>query len=616
MRAMGESAALVLGAGCSISSGVPLWEDFANSVLVELGDDDSEDVDVSAVERLEQYLIEHRTSRSLVVGLIDKALAQAQASRGYRYLAWLVSEGYFSTIVTTNWDWLIEDALHRVMKSHQVLVLTRDSAPDDYLIRQIKTAGSRVVVLKLHGDPKAELRTGEGSSVRSLDRKLLDALAPRLSRLQVVGTSGSDLDVLQLMFERLEDADVLVVSRDPKTVTEPLRSIATSFLGGEQKLSALRYRPVKRGDADVPQPDERINFGDFDHYFCQLALAIERKVLKKQATRLGEIEQSLLRKEESGLSYINYSQMTRMAKSLVGQVTKHASPEVVFFINDPSAPGGMELKKRIESDLLEKGIEVGVINIEGERSNRSFRRQFRSLERPDGIDPVDIRLIHVLDSITFSGNTMQIAREKVREWYPNADVRLGALVVSQLVLDREAEAGVAEPDRIYYENVTDRFEIFFPWGITQTTADFDRRFASLGEDRLVHIARRPWGAIEILADEELCSVRLLTIEANRRLSFQRHLCREELFVALDDNIGLDICGSDLRADADLFDPAVKSMVLEKGDYILVARGIWHRTKASMERVRLLEVGFGVYDQQYDIERLFDDFDRTNADGAE
>ena len=36
----------------------------------------------------------------------------------------------------------------------------------------------------------------------------------------------------------------------------------------------------------------------------------------------------------------------------------------------------------------------------------------------------------------------------------------------------------------------------------------------------------------------------------------------------------------------------------------------------MDRVRLLEVGFGVYDQQYDIERLADDFDRVGADGTE
>jgi ribosomal protein L16 Arg81 hydroxylase len=100
------------------------------------------------------------------------------------------------------------------------------------------------------------------------------------------------------------------------------------------------------------------------------------------------------------------------------------------------------------------------------------------------------------------------------------------------------------------------------------------------------------------------------------LSFQRHLCRDELFVALDDNIGLDLSVADLTAGDDAFHPSVKSMVLEKGDYVLIPRGVWHRTKASMDRVRLLEVGFGVYEQQYDIERLADDFDRVKDDGAQ
>jgi len=610
------STCLILGAGCSVASGIPLWDEFAATVLSELGIEDVDGTgEVDAVDRLEQYLAETPTNRGLVVSLIDQTLRQAHASRGYRYLARLIGQGFFSTVITTNWDWLLEDAIYRLMRADEVLVLTRDSAPDEFLARQIQGAGSRVVVLKLHGDPKAHVRTGEGTTTRFISDVLLDALRPRLGKLQLVGSSARDIDVLHLLFQRLQDADILAVSRQPAALAEPLKSLATAVLGGNYTLSALRYRPIKRGDVDEPQEDAKINIGEFDHYFCQLALSIERRLLKNSAIRLAQIEQSLLRKEESGLSYINYSQITRMAKAFIRQVTRWGTPDVVFFVNDPSAAGGMELKKRIEGDLEAQGIPVGVIQIEGERSNRTFRRQFRGADRPPvDVNDADVRLVHVLDSISFSGNTMTIAREKVRSWYPNAEVRLGALVVSQLVLDREE--GVPEEERIYYESVTDRFEIFFPWGVTQTTADFDRKFPSLDRDRLVHIARRPWGAIEILADEEQCSVRLLTIEANRRLSFQRHLCREELFVALDDNIGLDICSSELKPDADPYDPSVKSMVLEKGDYILISRGIWHRTKASMERVRLLEVGFGVYDQQYDIERLFDDFERTNADGAQ
>jgi mannose-6-phosphate isomerase-like protein (cupin superfamily) len=616
-RSQKRGMALVLGAGCSRSSNVPLWEEFAQSVCDQLGVPDKPR-GKSAIERLERYVVASPMNQDLVTGCVDKTIAAARASVGYKYIARLVEQGFYATIVTTNWDWLLEDALYRVMRANRLLVLTRDGASDEELARQIQAAGNRTVVVKLHGDPKTRLRIGEGLSTRALSKPLLDALTPRLSKVHVVGYSGNDTDVLQLLYNGVANAEILVVARKTQAIQKQLRMLATGICGDEETLSALRYRPQVRGTVDAPQADERINVGDFDNFFCQMTLSIERRLVKEteRATRLRDVEAQLLKKEESGLSYINYNQITRMARAFVNEVTRERTPDIVFFVNDPSAPGGMELKKRIEADLVAAGVkEIGILLIHGETNNRSFKREFRGKRIPAGHGgkAAKVRVVHILDSITFSGNTLQIARKQVREWYPKAEVRLGALLVSQLLVDRQSARPTDE--HIYYESITDRFEIFFPWGVTQATADFDRKFSGVDGDRLVSIARRPWGAVEILADEEICSVRLLTIEANRRLSFQRHLCRDELFVALDDNIGIDVCGAELRTGVDPFDPAVKSMILEKGDYILVSRGIWHRTKASMDRVRLLEVGFGLYDQQYDIERLFDDFERVDADGA-
>jgi mannose-6-phosphate isomerase-like protein (cupin superfamily) len=610
----GTPACLVLGAGCSKSSGIPLWEEFAAQVLVNLEVDDPTGERIgTSVDRLQEHLKENPFARDLVVHEIDQRLREASPSRGYRYLAKLISEGYYKTVISTNWDSILEDCLYRYMRADDIVIVARDSAPDDYIAKAIENSGNRLVVVKLHGDPKGQVRTGEGNSTRSLSRELLEVLSSRLTKVHLVGTSGHDLDVLQLLFRRIEDADVLAVSPDPEQLSQTLQSVATSVIGGLTSVKNLN-----KGQSPTEEPP-KVNIGEFDHFFCQLTLSVERRRIRTpdRSSRLKHIEESLLRKEEVGLSYINSSQLTRMARAFVGQVTRLSSPDIVFFVNDPTAPGGMELKKRIEAELVQQNIIVGVLHIEGEKNNRSFRRSFRGPSDPDlellTGSGKDVTTVHILDSITFSGNTLKIAKEQVSSWYPSADVRLGALVVSQMLLERQADLPTEE--RIYYDSVTDRFEIFFPWGVTQTTADFDRKFPGVSEDRLVHIARRPWGAIEVLVDEEMCSVRLLTIEAGRRLSFQRHLCRDELFVALDDNIGLDVCAADLQDNAHTFDPAVKSMVLEKGDYILIPRGVWHRTKASMDRARLLEVAFGVYDQQYDIERLFDDFDRINSDGA-
>lgn len=604
---------LLLGAGASISSGVKSWDAFAADILEAL-DIDIDDEAGSNVEALEKHLTDTPTSRDLVSSAVEQVLSAAVPSRGYHFLAEIVRQGFYSTIITTNWDSLLETALSKVLRADEFVVLNRDHAPDHYLAQALQNAGDhRLVVLKLHGDPKSRLRMGEGLSTRSVPKALLDALGNRLRKVHVVGHSVSDKDVLQLLMMSISDSEITSVSPKQSDIDSQISGVADAFVFGDVSLNELRYGRRKRAAAETGSPT-KVNVGDFDHFFCQTALALERKLLSQQGERFKQVESALLKKEETGVRYINYSKITTLTRAFVNTILADGKPDIVFFVNDPSAPGGMEVKKRIEQALADEGIRVGVIRVEGATDNRSFQRQFRGPDSPD-VQESDgrVRSVHVVDSITFSGNTLRIARQQVQRWYPRAEVRIGALVVSQMLVDRAV--GDSNED-IFSAAVTDRFEIFFPWGVTQTTGSFNRRFMGLTGERLVHIARRPWGAIEVLVDEEPCSVRLLTIEANKRLSFQRHLCRDELFVALDDNIGLDFSVSDLSIGDDAFHPSVKSMVLEKGDYVLIPRGIWHRTKASMDRARLLEVGFGVYDQQYDIERLADDFDRIAADGAE
>lgn len=605
-RRAGTGTALYLGAGASLTSGVPLWEALASDILSRLAVDVDGDGLESAVETLEEHLTRNPGTSDLVTNIIDLELAQARPSSGYKYLARLAAAGFYKTIVTMNWDFLLEECLHQVMQPHQILVLSRDQHSDEYIAEALENQTDRLVVFRLHGDTRGRLRMGDNRNTREVPDEIRTALSRRLRRVHAVGYSGRDTDVLSTLFAALKGIDLLLVTPDLADVNTTLRDLSTSHVTGEHPVSPS----AKNGEVA-----DKVNLGEFDHFFCQLALEVERRLLKEadRRKRLNEIEKTLLRKEEAGLSYINASQLTQLVDRFAAEVMRLRTPEIVFFVNDPSAPGGMEVKKRIQEHLIDKGVEVAELLIQGEGDNRSFKRSFQG-ERLD--EDKKVKLVHVVDSITFSGNTLEIAREEVRTWYPNADVRIGALVVSQMLINKEDELGTPDTKRIYHEGVTDRFEIFFPWGVTQTTADFDRTFPGVDSDRVVNIVRRPWGAIEVLADQEQCSVRLLTIEAHRRLSFQRHLMRDELFVALDDNIGIDLCATELGPTATPFDPAVKSMVLEKGDYILIPRGVWHRTKASMDRARLLEVGFGLYDQRYDIERLFDDFDRTHSDGGQ
>jgi mannose-6-phosphate isomerase-like protein (cupin superfamily) len=500
-----------------------------------------------------------------------------------------MAEGYFDVVLTTNWDALLERALAELVQQEEYKVLIRGEIPDDLVADHLLSPIPRIKVVKLHGDIVSRILLMRDEETRSFSNKLAESLGRLLEGdVVVAGSSLQDMDLLEMLFTRAgKGGSLTFVSPRP-----PRPQSASELLIQRSAASA------------ITGPD-----GDFDRFLATLNLEIQRLAAPANLDTRLRVEDSILAKEERGRGYINYTTISELVELFSHKVLAH-KPDLLMFVNDPAAPGGMELKKRMLGHV--KGVPIDEMIIKGRGRSRSWKRRVLGARRPDD----EVRHVFILDAITFSGNTLRLAAKTARGWFPNAVVRIGVLVVSQHLLDTLSALAADDPvKRIVYQTVTDRFEIFFPWGVTQTTGDFQRRFMGVTEERIVQINRRPWGAIEILADEEVCSVRLLTIEADEKLSFQRHLCRDELFVALDDKIGLDVAAADLSAGTSEFDPQIKSLILEKGDYILVPRGIRHRTKASKERVRLLEVGFGVYDQVHDIERLVDTFDRLKANGS-
>jgi mannose-6-phosphate isomerase-like protein (cupin superfamily)/hypoxanthine phosphoribosyltransferase len=596
----GIGATVILGAGASVSSGVPSWADLAHGLCRELG---LEDMEANPIEGVMSYFGSETTGHLSRYHHLEPYLSGKKPSSGYMHLAHLAREGFVRVILTTNWDSLVEEALHRVLPAERIKTYVRGEVSDEVIARVLETNTRGPTVVKLHGDLAARLffmtpkETGEfhPNLVAALHR-LMDGL------VMMVGQSAQDIDLLGTLLTRrtpTNDGGTLYhVRHGPNPDIDRL-------------IEKSAARVIEGTRQHVLGPAAEVHIGDFDHFFTQVNLAVQLRQSTGQIRQRERVQTAILDKEKRGLGYINYTTITSLVAAFINQV-KNYNPNLIFFINDPSAPGGPEIKRRMVASL--EGREVGEILIQGEGSSRVYNRLVRS-DTPSGAT-VNPKRVLIIDSITFSGNTLKLARDKVREWYPNSQVRAGVLVISQQLTDLE-ESETPEHERILYEAVTDRYEIFFPWGVTQTTSRFKRHFVGVSQegDRTVAIDKRPWGAVEILANEEHASVRLLTIEAHNKLSFQRHLCRDELFVALDDNIGLDICAADLPRDVDQYDPRIASLVLEKGDYILIPRGVWHRTKASMDRVRLLEVAFGIYDQVYDIERRWDDFRRESMDGA-
>jgi mannose-6-phosphate isomerase-like protein (cupin superfamily) len=184
-----------------------------------------------------------------------------------------------------------------------------------------------------------------------------------------------------------------------------------------------------------------------------------------------------------------------------------------------------------------------------------------------------------------------------------AEIKMALLVVSKRLIEasKSGEMTFGQGDLIY-TRVTNRPEMFFPWGWIQATGNWERLFESIeGKEYAVRWIKKPWGNQEVFAENGRCSVKMHTVEAGESLSLHRHLYRDEFFVPLDENIGIQIGN--------------KKIVVERGDYILIPRGTWHRFYAYKERGRVLEVAFGWYDQARDIERREDEYGRKDKDGS-
>lgn len=108
---------------------------------------------------------------------------------------------------------------------------------------------------------------------------------------------------------------------------------------------------------------------------------------------------------------------------------------------------------------------------------------------------------------------------------------------------------------------------------------------------------RPWGSFERFTANEASTVKLLNIDADMRLSDQRHAHRDEYWVVLEGTGTVELDG-EVRP-------------IQKEDRIEIPRGMWHRVGAGAEALTILEIAVGDFDEN-DIERRNDDFGRADA----
>ncbi|MDR5866732.1 SIR2 family protein [Halomonas koreensis] len=214
---------VLLGAGCSVSSGIPSGGELIEGWKRELYSEFNGDLEGYSSEVATDYFSKNHSSwfnssneySSLFEKkydlpsqrrmFIEQLVADKIPSIGYAYLVNLVKNSYINTIFTTNFDDLVNEAFYHYSDKRPML------CAHDSSVSSLNKTSSRPKIVKLHGDYlfddiKSSLRETE-----SLEENIKDKFVELLKGqgLIVAGYSGSDRSIMDVVNHILRFDDFL-----------------------------------------------------------------------------------------------------------------------------------------------------------------------------------------------------------------------------------------------------------------------------------------------------------------------------------------------------------------------------------------------------------------------
>jgi mannose-6-phosphate isomerase len=111
---------------------------------------------------------------------------------------------------------------------------------------------------------------------------------------------------------------------------------------------------------------------------------------------------------------------------------------------------------------------------------------------------------------------------------------------------------------------------------------------------VIAVEKRPWGKFERYTLNEQCTVKLVYLDKDKRLSLQYHNNRSEFWKVINGPVKVQI-GDEAR-------------VLNTGESITIPKKTVHRLIGAGKDAIILEISMGEFDES-DIVRLEDDYKR-------
>ena len=111
----------------------------------------------------------------------------------------------------------------------------------------------------------------------------------------------------------------------------------------------------------------------------------------------------------------------------------------------------------------------------------------------------------------------------------------------------------------------------------------------------IYSERRPWGEFVKFHENKPCTVKLIYVNPNSRLSLQYHVNRAEFWQVVKGTAVVDLDG--------------ETYILDEGGSIEIPRKAKHRLGSLDSGCVVMEIAYGEFDED-DIVRLEDDYSRV------
>ena len=222
-----------LGAGASISSGIPtggdlIWEFKRTLYCSECGVSMEKYKDLTlpstrktlqdycdqrggcpkqyAPEEYSYYFEQCYSDPLARKRFIEGLVSDREPSIGYLCLAEAITKGKIKNIWTTNFDPLIENALHRLYPQSSILLCSEANRESIRMLNPLYP-----VIGKLHGDYRYDWLRNTETELQQLEEKLKEYAASQLidKQLVVIGYSGNDESIMSFLEDCVDNPLIL-----------------------------------------------------------------------------------------------------------------------------------------------------------------------------------------------------------------------------------------------------------------------------------------------------------------------------------------------------------------------------------------------------------------------